>query len=826
LALAGVARIAATQQPAQASPIQSAGIRGTICDAARGEPLVGVSVLVDGRLLDISRSDGSYRIERVAFGAHTIGVRRLGFRPKDFAVTVASGDVRTFDIVFDAQPVPIGLVTVVAASRRPQRLIDAPAAITIVSAERIADLAPLGQTPLLFADLPGVHVQQSGAFEFNLNTRGFNTTNARRMLVLVDGRDISVPLLGNQEWSDLSVLDDAARVEVVRGAGSALYGANAFNGVLAIYTPTVRDAQGLKLTATGGTPTTARSDVRYGALSASGTWGYRMTAGAMRGVSGDLSRTDSLALKREYANSAGGVPRAPSPGYEFVPLRGQSTGAPLGTSAAATGDINPTLGWYANARVDRYRNNGQVLTAEGGLSRTEHLISTISTGRSQTLQASRPWARVAWTDSSFTLFAYYNARTGDGSSMSVPIVTRDNSNTVHIEGQYDRAVAGSRGRMTLGASARQTTVQTYGSLLTAEGDGSATRYGAVFGQVEYALHPQLRAIVAARADFGSRDSRQFSPKLGLVWAPSATQSLRATFATGYLVAPVLARFLSVAAGPPLDFRLLEGGLRASPLGPALQGVPSGTLFTNSATVPLLALGNTNLRPERVQNVEVGYKAQLADWFVSATAFTSKLDGFLSPLLPGVNAQYPSWTSPSAVPDVARAALEGAVFGAVGGGLTRLANGSTAYVLSGGNAGRAQERGVEVEAQWRAGTHWLFDANYSRYDMSLSPETFLKGDTVLANAPTNSGNVSVAYTQRDGTRARVGLRLAESFNWRSALWVGWVPSMATVDAVVSRPLSPALSVSIVGTNLLDQARYQFFGGSLVRRRVMASLTWRQ
>lgn len=828
LCLANSAR-AATAGEARARDLakedaqERAQIAGTVRDSSTSTPQAGVSVLLDDRLVAVTGTDGQFRIRGVAAGVYRIGFRRVGYRPRTISVNVAPGERRELDVRFDAEAVPIGLVSVVAASRRPQRLLDAPAAITVVDPARMRDLAAFGQLPLLVADLPGVHVQQGGAFEFNLNTRGFNFTNNRRMLVLVDGRDVSVPLLGNQEWSDFSLLDDAVRVELVRGPGSALYGASAFGGVLAITTPQVREAQGPRATVSGGSPSTARADVRYGAVADGGGWGARIAAGGMRGASWDVSRTDSLALRREYGTEYG-VPRAPAPGYEFVPLAGQRTGAPLGVSSIASGSIDPTDAWYANLRTDRYLHSGAALTLEGGVSHAARMMSTVSTGRSQTAEANRPWARLAWTDSSFTLFAYYNARSGSDQSLSTPNTLRNRSSTVHAEGQYDFRRRDGRAGLTVGASARETRVDTDGSLLSAAGDGSATQYGALFGQAELALRPDVRLIAAARGDVGSRDPKQFSPKVALVWSPRPMHSLRAAFAQGYLVAPPLARFLEYEAGPPLDLRALEAGLRASPLGPALLGVPQGTLFTQSASVPLLALGNPDLRPERVSSVEAGYKGQFARAFVSVDAYTSRLDGFLSQLLPGANAAFAPWTAPDAIPDVARAAVQGAVLATLGAGITRRADGTTAYVLSGGNAGRATERGVEVDVRFQLTPMVSADMNYTRYDFSLADGSFTPGDSVLPNTPANSGNASITLQHPRGTRARLALRAAESFGWRSALWWGPVPASMTVDLVLSHAFASGLIASIAGNNILDQARYQFYGGSLVRRRVLASLSW--
>ncbi len=803
----------------------SGSIAGRVRSAPGGPALPGVTILLDGRRVGLTAADGRYRIGAVERGQHVLGLRRIGLRPLDVPVSVGEGEARELDVVYPLQPIVLGEVSVVAASRRPQRLLDAPAAVTVVAPERVADLAQLGQTPLLVADLPGVHVRQSGAFEFNLNARGFNTTTARRTLVLIDGRDVSVPLLGSQEWSDFTLLDDATRVELVRGPGSALYGANAFGGVLAITTATVRQSQGTRLSVSGGSPFTTRADVSRSVMLPGNRWGLRGSAGAMRGMSWDESRTDSLALAREYARAGVPTPRAPAPGYEFLPLPSQSTGAPVGVSAIARGDVDPVTGWYAQGRVDRYGSSGRTLTAEAGTAHTEGLLSTVNTGRSLTQTSNRPWARVALSDSVSSVFAYYSGRFGDGTALAAPVASRDRSGVLHVEGQYDWRLPRDRGRLTLGGSARDVFLDTDGTLLSADGDGSHTQYGAVFSQLDVALASRLRAVVAARTDISSRDATQFSPKFGLVFAPSSRHSIRATVARGYLVPPLLGRFLELTAGPPLDLRGLEAGLRASPLGPVLAGVPAGTLFTNSAAVPLLALGADDLGTERNTTYELGWKAQVRTLFLSAHLYHNRMDGFLSPLLPGGDLRRAAWSAPAAVPEAARAALEGAVLGAAGRGLTRLANGSTAFVLSGGNAGRARERGVELEAQWRPDTRWTFDANYAGASFSIDAGSFIPGDTVVANTPRHTANASAAFTASDGTRARVGLRAASAFDWRSAVWVGRVPSMASLDGSVSRPLTPTLRASLVGTNLLDQQRYQFFGGSLVRRRVLASLTWR-
>ena len=105
---------------------------------------------------------------------------------------------------------------------------------------------------------------QSGLYDYNINTRGFNSSLNRRVATLIDGRDPSVPFLGAQEWSAVSFpLDDLANLEMVRGPSAALYGANASSGVLNMTTKAPRDSQGGILRLSFGELNTTNVDLRW-----------------------------------------------------------------------------------------------------------------------------------------------------------------------------------------------------------------------------------------------------------------------------------------------------------------------------------------------------------------------------------------------------------------------------------------------------------------------------------------------------------------------------------------------------------------------------------
>ena len=111
--------------------------------------------------------------------------------------------------------------------------------------------------------------------EWAITSRGFNDQYASKLLVLVDGRTIYTPMFSGVYWNanDI-VLEDVERVEVIRGPGAALWGANAVNGVINIITKQAADTQGGLVTATYGTEEQPAAVLRYGSTLAE-SWSYR-----------------------------------------------------------------------------------------------------------------------------------------------------------------------------------------------------------------------------------------------------------------------------------------------------------------------------------------------------------------------------------------------------------------------------------------------------------------------------------------------------------------------------------------------------------------------
>jgi iron complex outermembrane receptor protein len=155
-------------------------------------------------------------------------------------------------------------IEITSASRKQQRVEDTAAAVFVLTQD---DIRRSGATtvPELLRLVPGVNVSQVNSSSWAVSIRGFNNVFANKLLVLVDGRTIYTATFSGVLWygEDL-LLEDVERIEVVRGPGGAVWGANAVNGVINIITKSAEDTQGGAAHATFGVGDGPRAAFRYG----------------------------------------------------------------------------------------------------------------------------------------------------------------------------------------------------------------------------------------------------------------------------------------------------------------------------------------------------------------------------------------------------------------------------------------------------------------------------------------------------------------------------------------------------------------------------------
>ena len=223
------------------------------------------------------------------------------------------------------------LIDVTLVTRRPEPAGTAAAAIAVVTGD---DIRRSGVTTIAdaIALAGGLHVARFNNGTWAISARGFNANTANKLLVMVDGRTVYSPLFTGVFWNTLDyVLEDVERIEVVRGPGATLWGANAVNGVINVLTLSARDTQGGLLYGGAGDVHELAGGFRYGGRSGEKTY-YRLSAsyqqnddfplapvapmplssrrGTGRGIGGSGQRPQDRQDRRFGVGALGRVPRA------------------------------------------------------------------------------------------------------------------------------------------------------------------------------------------------------------------------------------------------------------------------------------------------------------------------------------------------------------------------------------------------------------------------------------------------------------------------------------------------------------------------------------
>jgi outer membrane receptor protein involved in Fe transport len=186
---------------------------------------------------------------------------------REISAELSRAHEATDDDIFEEQ--------VVTGSARSSSEAKAPASLTVITGDEIR-ISGAATIPEILRRVPGVDVAEMNPSDTNVSFRGFNRRLSNKVLVLVDGRSVYQDFLGGTFWPVVDVaLQDIDRIEVIRGPGSALYGANAFAGVVNIITKTGEDVTGVRAHVQGGSHNTWQGGITSGGKT--GKLTYRTT---------------------------------------------------------------------------------------------------------------------------------------------------------------------------------------------------------------------------------------------------------------------------------------------------------------------------------------------------------------------------------------------------------------------------------------------------------------------------------------------------------------------------------------------------------------------
>lgn len=232
-----------------AAMVAQTTISGTVKDAALGEGIPGANIKVSRKAVGTTTDfDGNFTLTVTDTPPFTVEISSLGYQTKSVEIT-QNNQVIEVNLTENATSLD---EVVVSASRTPERVMESPVTIERFDSRAIKNTASASYYDAL-ENLKGVDVNSGGLTFKTVNTRGFATFGNERFVQLVDGMDNASPALNFAVGNLLGVSElDVKSVEILPGAASALYGANAFNGIMLMTSKNPFDDQGISVSLKGG----------------------------------------------------------------------------------------------------------------------------------------------------------------------------------------------------------------------------------------------------------------------------------------------------------------------------------------------------------------------------------------------------------------------------------------------------------------------------------------------------------------------------------------------------------------------------------------------
>jgi iron complex outermembrane recepter protein len=441
----------------------------------------------------------------------------------------------------------LGAVEVTTTSKEPEEVWNTPAAIYVITQE---DIRRSGATsvPEILRLVPGVEVARIDSDHWSVGIRGFGSEFSKSVLVLIDGRSVYTPLFAGVYWELQNVLlEDVERIEVIRGPGGTIWGANAVNGVINIITKSTKETHGALTSASGGNVDQGIGEFRYGA--------------------GNGNGLDFRVYGLGFGRAA-----------EFHPDHSSFDDWQTGQGGFRTD-------WQLNAR-DSLTLQGDTYKGYDGERVDVALYSPPSTERFDAPHDNTGddllgrWRRQINTDSDFQLQVYY-----DRTSQLSPQLD-ETRNTVDVDFLYHLNL-NDRQNLLFGAGARwspDSITQKFDTLDFEPHQETDSIYS-WFAQDQIAVIPEkFSLIVGSKFEHNNYSGFEIQPNVRAIWTPTAHQSLWAA----------VTRAVRTPSRLDTDLQLTDF------LGQAAGSPP----------LYLQVVGNKNFKSEQLLGTELGYRTLL------------------------------------------------------------------------------------------------------------------------------------------------------------------------------------------------------------------------
>ena len=660
---------------------------------------------------------------------------------------------------------------VVSGSRAEEKLINAPVTMTVITADTIEN-APTRNFAELLRSVPGMNLTQVSARDINATTRSATGTLSTGQLALLDGRSLYQDFFGFVMWDFLPVnLSEIKQVEVIRGPASAVWGANAFNGVINVLTKSPREIQGTSVTfgmglfdrSLGDDDTDGGSLVYFSGTHAQALndrWAFKLSGGGY--------------AQDPLPRPSGSIPGAP--GTQYPPYRN-------------TGTTQPKI----DGRLDYDFEDGRKLSFSGGAAGTEGIMHTgigpfdINSGSAMS------YGKASYSQNALRLNFFTNILDGNASNL----LSRDiNLNPIAFDFEtrtFDSEVSnvsslGRRHVLSYGGNFRYNAFD----LSLAPDADNRTEFG-VYGQDEIFLSDRFRWVVGGRLDFFDYlDDFVFSPRTTFMVKPRENHQFRISYNRAYRSPSVINNFL--------DVTLVEQ-VNLGAFSPALAG--------RTYPMPILSSGNPDLQEEKMDAYEVGYTGIVGNRATLSAAFyvnKTKNSIFFTELTEDrytATNPPPGWPLPPAV----IALVPGASFPA-----------HFTYL----NFGSVTQKGIELGVDTALNRYLNLFVNYSWQE---EPEPGGFDISELNIPPENRFNIgaSVNYNRFLGN---VSVNYSGDAFWQDVLdarYHGTTEAYTLVNGGAGiRWFGDQLTTTVKFINLLNEDVQQHVFGDVLKRQVIGEL----
>ena len=467
-----------------------------------------------------SGADGSYEISGIPPGTYMLSVRFVGYEEEQRQISLQPGESLTADVALRPTGFDLNAV-VVSASRASEKVLDAPASISVLDAREIESVA-LPSSAMLLRNVTGVDVAQTGVNRHEIVLRGFNNVFTGATYVMTDYRRAAVTSLGLNHYGLMPISQiDLERVEVVRGPGSALFGAGVDAGVIHFISKDPFTHPGTTVRVGGGLRNTLTASLRHAGV-AGDKLGYKVVA--------DFQRANDFAFDPEDELDA----------FQLATFREEALPVDYNTHNYT---LSGLLSWRPRSNV--------TLTANGGFSAAKGIVLS-GIGTTQAEGFGYRYGQLRLDAGGFFAQAYANFNDAGDSFVyregSVPDVV-DHSTLVNVQGQYNFDILDERFRFIVGAEYELTNPATEATIFGRNDDDDRFAETGAYLQSVVRLTPALNATLAVRADRHDLfDGVQFSPRAALVFKPDPAHSLRATFNRAFASPGTTNLFLDINAG--------------------------------------------------------------------------------------------------------------------------------------------------------------------------------------------------------------------------------------------------------------------------------------